>query len=178
MGAEEIAEIVAEFFNKISQEYPSLPDPSRVWDEAAPNIVEEYEVASRLKRFKKPKSTVYGDIKPELVSDFADLLAPPLCFIFNQTLHSRSWPSIWKAETVHVIPKNTAPSSLSELRNLSCTPLFSKVLESFVLDKLKQEVKLSKRQYGGVKEVARNTSLWTPGMRFSPISMKKTLPRT
>ena len=151
MDAGEIAEAVAEFFNEISQEYPSLPDPSRPWDDTTPNIIEEYEIAARLRRFKKPKSTVYGDIRPELVTDFADLLAPPLCFIFNQTLHTLSWPSIWKAETVHVIPKNAAPSGLSELRNLSCTPLYSKVLESFVLDKLKKEVKLSSRQYGGIK---------------------------
>ena len=40
---------------------------------------------------------------------------------------------------------------MSELRNLSCTPLFSKVLETFVLSKLKDEVKLSNNQYGGVK---------------------------
>ena len=112
LKAEEMAEIVADFFNKISQEYPSLPDPSREWDDSAPNIIEEYEVAARLKRFKKPKSTVYGDLKPELVTEFADLLAQPLCFIFNQSLNSLSWPSIWKAETVHVIPKNSAPSGL------------------------------------------------------------------
>ena len=62
-----------------------------------------------------------------------------------------SWPSIWKAETVSAIPKNPAPSGLSELRNLSCTPLYSKVLESFILEKLKEETSLSPRQYGGIK---------------------------
>ena len=54
-------------------------------------------------------------------------------------------------ETVYVIPKNSAPASLGELRNLSCTPLFSKVLESFVLSRLQSEIKLSSKQYGGVK---------------------------
>ena len=61
------------------------------------------------------------------------------------------WPDLWKSETVNVIPKINSPSQLTELRNLSCTPLFSKVLESFILDSLKQEVKLSPHQYGGVK---------------------------
>ena len=32
-----------------------------------------------------------------------------------------------------------------------CTPLFSKLLESFVLEKLKEETKLSPDQFGGVK---------------------------
>ena len=50
-----------------------------------------------------------------------------------------------------VIPKNSAPSSLFELRNISCTPLLSKVLESFILDKLRSETELSERQYGGIK---------------------------
>ena len=147
----EIAEIVAEFFNGTSKEYPSLPDPSIEWNSSMPEIIAIHEVAARIKSFKKPKSTVYGDINPVLVTQFSDLLAIPLHFIFNQALNSLQWPEIWKAETVSVIPKNAAPSGLSELRNLSCTPLYSKILESFVLDKLKEEVTISKRQYGGIK---------------------------
>ena len=50
-----------------------------------------------------------------------------------------------------MIPKNVSPAGLTELRNLSCTPLFSKVLESFVLDRLKSETALSSNQYGGIK---------------------------
>ena len=66
-------------------------------------------------------------------------------------MNTLDWPDVWKAETVSVIPKNSAPANLGELRNLSCTPLFSKVLETFVLSKLKDEVKLSPSQYGGIK---------------------------
>ena len=40
---------------------------------------------------------------------------------------------------------------MAELRNLSCTPLFSKILESSVLSRLKEEVTLSERQFGGIK---------------------------
>ena len=78
-------------------------------------------------------------------------MAIPLAIVYNQTLNSLSWPKIWKSETVTVIPKNSAPASLKELRNLSCTPLFSKVLESFVLERLKSEINLSPRQFGGIK---------------------------
>ena len=108
-------------------------------------------VAARLKKFRKPKSQVPGDIFPDLVSKFADILAVPLTYIFNFSLSSLSWPKLWKSETVSIIPKNTSPTGISELRNLSCTPLFSKVLESFVLDELKKGVSLSMRQYGGIK---------------------------
>ena len=43
------------------------------------------------------------------------------------------------------------PASFSDLRNISCTPLFSKFFESFVLQFAKEEIALKKNQYGGVK---------------------------
>ena len=54
-------------------------------------------------------------------------------------------------ETVTIIPKKNNPSTLAECRNLSCTPLFSKVLETIILEQLKREVQLGDSQYGGVK---------------------------
>ena len=78
-------------------------------------------------------------------------LAIPLAYIFNQSFNTLAWPTLWKQETVHLIPKNSSPASLSELRNLSCTPLFSKLMESFVLEQLKGEINLSSNQYGGMK---------------------------
>ena len=120
----EIAEEIATYFNSISQEYPPLPDPEKEWDKNLPDYIEAYEISSRLRNFRKPKSTVKGDINPKLVTEFCDLLAIPLHYIFNQTLHALSWPELWKSETVHAIPKNAAPSDVSEPRNLSCTPLF------------------------------------------------------
>ena len=110
-----------------------------------------YEVSARLRSFKKPKSKVEGDFDPKIVTRFHDILAIPLAYIYNKTLNTLEWPNLWKSETVTVIPKNTNPTNLSELRNLSCTPLFSKVLESFVLEKIKEEVTLSRNQYGGIK---------------------------
>ena len=144
-----IVENVASFFNQISQEYDPLPDPRQ--PDAGIVYIEPYQVSARLRSFKKPKSRVPGDISPDLVNEFHDILAEPLAFIFNQALNTLIWPDLWKMETVHVIPKNSAPSGLAELRNLSCTPLFSKVLESFVLERLKNEAKLSSRQFGGIR---------------------------
>ena len=47
--------------------------------------------------------------------------------------------------------KKTSPESLTDLRNISCTLLTSKVYESYVLDWLKSEVALRSNQYGDVK---------------------------
>ena len=145
----EIAEIIAAFFNKISQEYTSLADP-KCFNTGTSTIM-PYQVAARLRTFRKPKSKVNGDIDPQLVNKYSDFLAIPLAYIYNQVLNTNEWPDLWKFETVNVIPKNNSPTGPSELRNLSCTPLFSKVLESFVLEQLRKEVKLNDGQYGGLK---------------------------
>ena len=67
--------------------------------------LEEYEVAARLRSIKKPKSQVKGDINPSLVTEFSDILAIPLTFVYNQTLSTLEWPMLWKSETVTAIPK-------------------------------------------------------------------------
>ena len=142
-------EEIAQYFNEISGEFEPLCAPYHNDHPRSPP--ERYQIAARLKSMRKPKSQVPGDLPPDLATEFADILAIPLSYIFDQIYDTLIWPELWKRETVTVIPKNTSPSSLSELRNLSCTPLFSKLLESYILDDLKHETRLSPDQYGGVK---------------------------
>ena len=84
---QEITEAVAVFFNRISQEYPPLPNPGQAEILAdMADIIMPHEVSARLKSFRKPKSQVEGDIPPDLVTQFHDLLAIPLSRIFNLSL--------------------------------------------------------------------------------------------
>ena len=53
-------------------------------------------------------------------------------------------------ETVTAIPKKPGPQSLSELRNISCTPLLGKIMEFFALRRLQKEVYPSTNQFGGL----------------------------
>ena len=146
---QDIADEVADFFNKISQEYvPLIPIES---DAAAGACPAPQEISGRLKSFRKPKSRVDGDIFPQLATDYADLLAKPLHIIFSGCFNSGSWPRLWKSETVSIIPKVLRPTGLGQLRNLSCTPLFSKLMEAFILDRLKSEAPLGKCQFCGIK---------------------------
>ena len=146
----EIAEVVATYFNRISMEYSPLernqtePDCSTI----CPSV---HQISTRLRTFKKPRSQVRGDIPPKLVTKYHEVLALPLVTIFRRSFEQASWPSLWKTETVTIIPKCSRPTDLSQLRNLSCTPLFSKVMESFILEKLKEEVTLDLSQFGGIK---------------------------
>ena len=94
---------------------------------------------------------VKGDIFPALVAKFGDLLASPLCSIYNSITMTRIWPAIWKQEFVTSIPKVTVPESIDDLRNISCTMLPIKIYESYILNWAQSEVKLRETQYGGVK---------------------------
>ena len=75
----------------------------------------------RLKKSRKPRSMVRGDIFPDLVTRYADMLAILLTDIFNSI-----WPR-WKNELVTVIPKARLPDTIGDLRNISCTRLACKV---------------------------------------------------
>ena len=112
----EIAEIVADFFNVISQEYEPLREENHVHDGWR---LEYYEVSKMLKEAKKPRSQVKGDILPSLIAPNCDLLAIPLTHLYNKIIESGEWPDQWKSETVITIPKTNSADSLSKCRNLS-----------------------------------------------------------
>ena len=59
------------------------------------------------------------------------------------------WPMVWKLETVSVIPKVSDPSGLGETRNISCTPVFAKIMGYFLLERLKKESTIGDTQFGG-----------------------------
>ena len=148
---EVVAEKCAEFFNAISKEFTQIqqPVPVPTTERLAPPEI--YQIAGRLKCIKKSKTQVPGDLDPRVVTFCCDGLAVALHKIFGAVYDTCQWPEKWKDETVTIIPKNNSPSSLSETRNISCTLLFSKQLESFLLEGLRRDVKLQSTQFGGIK---------------------------
>lgn len=91
-----------------------------------------------------------GDIFPELITEHAHDLSNIIAHVLNAAYVEECWPSIWKLEIVTLIPKKSKPQALNELRNISCTPLLSKVMENFVLDRLKTEVYQRDNHFGGL----------------------------
>ena len=134
----------ADFFSKISQEF----DPLNV--EAIPStydrepcLLSVKDVTDALQKIKKPRSYVSIDIPPPVLKLCYDHLAAPLTPIVNLALNSTWWPSIWKCEEVSVIPKGSRPDSLDQTRNISCTSIFSKLTETFLLRRMDEEIALS-----------------------------------
>ena len=152
MTDDQVAEELAVFFNRISAEFDPL---SEVDTPAAPDRqippLSVHEVAGRVRRFRKPKSMVSGDVFPALLTTYADFFAVLLTSIYNDIIRTNEWPDDWKTEYVTVIPKNSSPQTFADLRNISCTRLISKIMESYVLEWAGQEVACKYNQYGGVK---------------------------
>ena len=145
------------FFTKITDKFQPLGDPTTQGPpppKRRPLTIEE--VRTKLKASKKPSSTVEGDLLPRLVKAFHHDLAVPARTIFNAVLRDAKWPTKWKTETTVVIPKCNNPGSLSECRNISCTPYLSKVLESVLLEDLRNEIPIGNSQYGGLKSCSVN----------------------
>ena len=147
-----ISEQVAEYFNRITEDFVAIDDgdEARFPGEERITVTAE-DVEKRLRECKKPKSMVACDVFPDLIDKYASKWSVPLSIIYNKCFQTCKWPLLWKSETVIVIPKSESPESLNDLRNLSCTPLFSKVMEFFVLERLKEETKLKANQFGGRK---------------------------
>ena len=92
----EVAEHLADHFNVISNEFEPLDKQRDIpTSHSRPlKILQPFEVALRLRKFKKPKSMVRGDIFPDLVTKYADLLAVPLTAIYNDISDTKTWPKI------------------------------------------------------------------------------------
>ena len=147
----EVAEKLAEHYNKISAEFDGIQPHQIPTARSQPlPVLTTADVKEKLVEAKK-KSMVDGDLIPQLVNRSADYIACPLASIYNAITQQERWPVQWKVESVTPIPKKSLPQSPNDTRNISCTRLFSKVYESFVLSWLSRNCKLRPNQYGGVK---------------------------
>ena len=77
----------------------------------------------------------------------------PLTVIYNCCLSHTAWPVPWKKEIVVPIPKKQTPNEYNDLRPISMSPLWSKILESFISDLTLLETKNNwkNNQHGGLK---------------------------
>ena len=148
----DVAELLAVHFNTISSEFSPLyaSQIPNTYNKQLPMLTTK-EVALRLKKFRKPKSVVRGDIFPNIVTAHADALAVPLASIYNTITTTRIWPTNWKRESVTIIPKCRTPMDVGQLRNISCTVLILKIYESYVLQWTLEQVQLNINQFGGSK---------------------------
>ena len=147
---EDVCKIVTDYFSSVGgkEEGRAMPALEKVPVGITFTVDKVVELLGNL---KKKDSHVPGDPLPFLVRGMPDLFAPPITTIFNKACAEGSWPSSWKTEFLTIIPKVKNPSGLDETRNISCTALFSKVLEGAFLEQLRSELQPDPEQYGGLR---------------------------
>ena len=103
----EQAEIIAEKFAAISQEYDKLETEDieipEFTEEDIP-IVTEQQVEEALASMDTNKSNVEGDIPAKILKYFSKQLAKPVSNIINSMIRQGCWPEILKLETVTPVP--------------------------------------------------------------------------
>ena len=141
LSAAQSAEIIAEHFSSISQEYHPLdltllpPNIQSFLEDCDQNLAPKLttsEVHARIIKAKKPNGVVPGDLPKRLVTFCAASLSSPVTTIFNTITSSAEYPKPWKIEYQIALPKVYPPENEDELRNIAKTPFLSKVYESFV----------------------------------------------
>ena len=148
----ELAEHAADYFSSISQEFPPLDLTSIPTSYDLPvEDIRQSDIADRLCRMKKPGSSVEIDPLSRFLVKHAAKLSEVLTPIINSVRRGMGWPGIWKEEEGTIIPKKNSPTNINECRNISCTSIFSKLCESYLMDMLTSEITLDGRQFGGVK---------------------------
>ena len=164
LSAEQSAEIFADYFSAISQEFepidqskftPDLKEKLANSNEKIP-ILEEHYVYKKIVHAKKPNSSVPGDLPKKIVTSFAVELAKPASIIYNSISTTAEYPRPWVVEYQTPIPKVNPPTCEDELRNISGTPFLSKVYESCLSDWLMPLVMpfLDPSNCGGLKGVS------------------------
>ena len=115
--------------------------------------VTDYECYQKLKAAKKPASVIPGDLPSKVVKEFMLELASPLCKLFNKIAQSAKWPLQWRMEYITPTPKIPLPQTEEDLRPISLTSFYSKVMEGFVVTWLLHFIggKMDFRQYGGTR---------------------------
>lgn len=80
----------------------------------------------------KSKAKGVDELEIQLFKKIIDILVPYITHIFNYSLMTGTYPTLWKSAIVRPIPKKASPSLSSDYRPISILPALSKALEHIV----------------------------------------------
>ena len=133
--ADEQAELIANSFAAISQEFDALKkDDIEVptFSEKDVPIVTEAEVSEIISKMDPSKSTIDGDVPAKVLKNFSDSLAKPVTNVINAAIKQGCWPDILKLEMVTPVPKKFPPKTIEEMRNISGLLNMDKIAETVI----------------------------------------------
>ena len=134
-----LANEISDFFESVTKDFPPLLPVDEFLppgaDTSVPDayIINVDEVVISVSRIKTHKTTGPDEIPNWILHDYATILAPPVCAIFNSSLREGTVPVLWKCADVRPVPKIRPPAPIDkDLRPISLTPVLSKCLEKFM----------------------------------------------
>ena len=135
LPAQEQAELIANKFAEVSQEYDKLEDgdidvPEFDIDDIPQ--VSEAEVIEALANMDTSKSDTKDDVPSKILKHFALQLGKPVTDVINTSIRQGCWPNIFKLEVVTPVPKQFPPKNIDELRNISGLLNLDKIAEKIV----------------------------------------------
>ena len=156
-----LANDLAQHFSRITNTGKPLSQADIPRSTKGPGLIpqmQESQVEKILREFKKCNSRVTGDIPKQLINPCSKKLSEALTLIYNASFLNKAWPDRWKEETIIPIPKTQSPGSPDDIRPISMTTLWSKVLESLVANFTLEESlgNWKNDQYGGRKGSSTN----------------------
>jgi ribonuclease HI len=101
--------------------------------------VTRYELATALSMLKKGSAPGVDLLPSDIVQVSADVFQDALCNLFTAVFEKACFPNSWKVARITIIPKQNKPSYCSpdSFRPVSILPIFSKLLERVILNRLK-----------------------------------------
>lgn len=126
-------------------------------------VVTHDDIINKLKTINRNKGAGPDGIPPIFIAECASSLVVPLHFIFNVSLKSGHFPSMWKIAKVVPVYKSGASDTISNYRPISLLSTFAKLFESLIAPYLQSHLKLylSPHQHGFVNSRSTTTNLTT-----------------
>ena len=155
------AELIADSFAKISQDYEKLKKTDikipffRLEDIPVISVksVEKYSTELKLN-----KATTKEDIPTKILKTFASHLSQPTTILINTCIRNGVWPDIFKHEIVTPVPKVFPPKSVDDLRNISGLITLNKIAEKAIGELMISDMKekMDPSQYANQKGIGIN----------------------
>ena len=140
----EQAELIAESFAKISNEYAPL-DRSMIQvqdiDKSCYLKTSAKEVADTISSLNANKSVPKNDIPTKVLKRFSGLICEPISELINDCIAEGVWPDFLKIESVTPVPKVAHPQSANDLRKIAGLPNLSKVMEKIIVKYLVEDMR-------------------------------------
>ncbi|XP_042875153.1 uncharacterized protein LOC122255263 [Penaeus japonicus] len=115
--------------------------------------IDRITVYETLLSLRANKASPPGSLPKKLLHEFAYEISEPLTHVINSSIESGIFPRRWKGATITPLAKKNPVNELGDLRPLSLTPDFGKILEGFVAQLVLQDIRpnLDPEQYGNLK---------------------------